>query len=76
MKKIVLLLSIPLALASCGGGASVDGHTSGASGKSKPTEHVADPDAKAVTVKLTGGDDMKFNLTKINVKAGQKITQY
>ena len=71
-----LLFILNFSLVSCGGGAESD-----QSGEA-PTSMVADePETKepisvsgnTVTVNLTGDDMMKYNLNRIEVKAGQTI---
>lgn len=77
-----LLLVLSTGLVSCGGGADTSGtdgetaeapksmiDTGGAS--SEPISVSAD--GSTVTVNLTGNDMMKYNLEKIEVKAGQTI---
>ena len=78
MKKFALILAIPFAISACGGGTSVDGHDhkqGTTNDKTTQKEQPAvDPNAKEVTINLSGGDDMKYNLREIKVKEGQKIT--
>lgn len=80
-KFAVLLLSffaMLLILSSCGGGTD----SSSAEGQAEaPKSMVAEPEApievsadgSTVTVRLTGDDMMKYNLSRIEVKAGQKV---
>lgn len=81
MRKIAVpilsLFALLAILSSCGGGSD----SSTAESTEKPTSMVAEEEApievsadgSTVTVRLTGDDMMKYNLDKIEVKAGQKI---
>ncbi|MCB0570799.1 MAG: cupredoxin domain-containing protein [Phaeodactylibacter sp.] len=83
MKKNALMMiglfALLFTFSSCGGG----GDTSSSEGATaeKPKSMIAEPEApievsadgSTVTVRLTGDDMMKYNLNKIEVKAGQKI---
>lgn len=74
MKKSALLLALALGfmVSSCSNSAKETEET-----KEATTEQTAEApaaDAQAITITLNAGDDMKYDLSEIKVKEGQKVT--
>ncbi|TXI31575.1 MAG: azurin [Niabella sp.] len=77
MKRTILSLSIAgLILASCGGSDTKTEAPADATTEAPAAESAAPaetPNANVAEVTITGGDDMKFDLTEIKVKEGQTV---
>lgn len=78
MGAIALLLTLNFSLVSCGGGSGTESETPAEAPTSMVAEEPAEQEpitvsGNTVTVNLTGNDMMKYNLNRIEVKAGQKI---
>lgn len=72
MKKYALLLAVPFMIASCGeDAATTDQAKTPAKTETTPETPAASNEVK---VKITGDDGMKFNVSEIKVKSGQKVT--
>jgi|SRR5690625_541580 len=85
MKKLIPLTIACAAFlfASCGGGNSNQGNTTGSESSTEtsteataPAEETtaANEDQASNTIELTGNDQMKYNKTEFTVKAGEPIT--
>jgi len=70
--KVLVVLMLSLALFSCGGEEKKTEKEKVKIGTKKPTSN--NDNAKEIEVKVTGNDQMQFNVKVIRVKEGQEVT--
>lgn len=73
---LALLFTLNFSLVSCGGGAESEASAEAPKSMVADEPETAEPisvSGNTVTVNLTGNDMMKYNINRIEVKAGQKI---
>jgi azurin len=76
MKKLLILSAfvVPVFLASCGGGQpKTESESASSEVVSGTDEHANHADAAEVAVQVVSNDQMKFDLSEIKVKAGEKV---
>ncbi|HRP89913.1 MAG TPA: azurin [Edaphocola sp.] len=74
-KSIIAIASLAFFFASCGGGSETPATTETPAATEAPAAETAAPAETPATQEITinAGDDMKFDVTELKAKAGQKI---